>query len=144
MDEQMVFLLSAWVPSPTQQHISRLPLHQITLPPMFRRIERGELFVLEYGIVHMTILMRNTLATIYTVSKEKKLTAGYYKLMSASGTLTALYCPTYEDVPVANENMCTVPLSLHTQTSCSSGRNATPYISALSVPRLNSRTSFPE
>lgn len=40
-------------------------------------------------------------------------------------------------------NTCTVPLSLQTQTSCSSGLKATPNISALSVPRLNSRTSFP-
>lgn len=39
--------------------------------------------------------------------------------------------------------MCTVPLSLHTHTSRSSGRNATPYISALSEPRLSSRMSFP-
>lgn len=39
--------------------------------------------------------------------------------------------------------MCTVPLSLQTHSSCSSGRNATPYISALSVPLLNSLTSFP-
>jgi hypothetical protein len=37
----------------------------------------------------------------------------------------------------------TVPLSLHTQSSCSSGRKATPYISALSVPLRNSLTSFP-
>jgi hypothetical protein len=36
-----------------------------------------------------------------------------------------------------------VPLSLHTQISCSSGRKATPYISALSVPLRNSLTSFP-
>ena len=39
--------------------------------------------------------------------------------------------------------MWTVPLSLHTQTSCSSGRKATPYISAWSVPLRNSLTSFP-
>jgi len=40
-------------------------------------------------------------------------------------------------------NTCTVPLSLQTHNSLSSGRNATPYISALSVPLRNSRTSFP-
>ena len=37
----------------------------------------------------------------------------------------------------------TVPLSLHTHSSCSSGRKATPYISALSVPLLSSLTSLP-
>lgn len=37
----------------------------------------------------------------------------------------------------------TVPLSLHTQSSCSSGRKATPYMSALSDPLRNSLTSFP-
>jgi|SRR6266540_2131719 len=36
-----------------------------------------------------------------------------------------------------------VPLSLHTHSSCSSGRKATPYISALSVPLLNSLNNFP-
>lgn len=39
--------------------------------------------------------------------------------------------------------MCTVPLSLQTQSSRSSGRNATPYISALSDPLRSSRTNLP-
>lgn len=48
------------------------------------------------------------------------------------------------DVPEeTSAKTCTVPLSLQTHSSRSSGRNATPYISALSVPRRNSRTSFP-
>ena len=38
---------------------------------------------------------------------------------------------------------CTVPLSLQTHTWRSSGRKATPYITALSAPRRNSRMSFP-
>jgi hypothetical protein len=46
--------------------------------------------------------------------------------------------------PDIRENTCTVPLSLQTHTSFSSGRKATPYISALSDPLLNTRISFPE
>lgn len=55
----------------------------------------------------------------------------------------ALKIFTYDVPEETSANTCTVPLSLQTQSSRSSGRNATPYISALSVPRRNSRTSFP-
>jgi hypothetical protein len=50
---------------------------------------------------------------------------------------------TYDAPEEASAKTCTVPLSLQTHNSLSSGRNATPYISALSVPLRNSRTSFP-
>ena len=45
--------------------------------------------------------------------------------------------------PAVRANTCTVPLSLHTHTSRSSGRKATPYISALSDPLRSSLSSFP-
>ena len=46
--------------------------------------------------------------------------------------------------PAVRAKTWTVPLSLHTHTSRSSGRNATPYITALSAPLRSSLTSFPE
>jgi hypothetical protein len=50
---------------------------------------------------------------------------------------------TYEAPETTRLKTWTVPLSLQTHSSRSSGRKATPKISALSVPRLNSRTSLP-
>lgn len=51
---------------------------------------------------------------------------------------------TYEDdAPVAREKTWTVPLSLQQHKSFSSGRKATPKISALSLPRRSSRTRRP-
>lgn len=79
--------------------------------------------------------------TVDSYKQSRKGTRVRSEIGGDSGHTTS--SQTYVAPETSRLKTCTVPLSLQTHNSCSSGRKATPYISALSDPRLNSRTCLP-